>query len=90
MPKYSGGGVTKPPTPWIGSMSTAAMVPVVWVRITSSMSSAQATPQLGYSNFSGQRKQYALCACLMSGLKVGPMRHEDCAVRLMASCVLPL
>ena len=40
--KYSGGGVMKPPTPWIGSARKPAMRPVVVVRISSSMSCAQA------------------------------------------------
>ena len=45
--KYSGGGVMKPPTPWIGSAMNPAMRPVVVVRISSSMSLAQAMPQEG-------------------------------------------
>ena len=45
--KYSGGGVMKPPTPWIGSARKPAIRPVVVVRISSSMSFAHATPQEG-------------------------------------------
>ena len=53
--KYSGGGVMNPPTPWIGSARKAAIWPVVVVRISSSMSCAQATPHDGYVSLSGQR-----------------------------------
>ena len=45
--KYSFGGVTKPPTPWIGSARKPAIWPVVVVWISSSRSFAQATPQDG-------------------------------------------
>ena len=45
--KYSFGGVTKPPTPWIGSARKPAICPVVVVRMSSSRSFAQATPQDG-------------------------------------------
>src|SRR6266508_3659890 len=51
--KYSGGGVTNPPTPWIGSAIMAAGSPVVVVSMTFWRSSAQATPQSGYFTFSG-------------------------------------
>ena len=47
MPKYSSGGVMKPPTPWMGSAMKAAILPLVVVRITSSTSWAQATPHSG-------------------------------------------
>ncbi len=53
--KYSGGGVMKPPTPWIGSARNPAMRPVVVVRISSSMSFAHAMPHDGYVRWSGQR-----------------------------------
>jgi len=48
--KYSFGGVMKPPTPWIGSAMNPAMRPDVVVRITSSTSCAQRTPQEGYES----------------------------------------
>src|SRR5262245_27741932 len=53
--KYSLGGVTKPPTPWIGSARKPAIFPVVVVRITSSTSFAQRTPHDGYVRPYGQR-----------------------------------
>ena len=53
--KYSGGGVTNPPTPWIGSAIIAATSPDVVVSITLRTSSAQATPHDGYVRCSGQR-----------------------------------
>jgi hypothetical protein len=55
IPKYSGGGVMNPPTPWIGSAIIAAGSPVVVVSMTFRTSSAQATPQSGYERPSGQR-----------------------------------
>jgi hypothetical protein len=45
--KYSRGGVTKPPTPWIGSARKPAIWPVVVVLMISSRSFAQATPHEG-------------------------------------------
>ena len=53
--KYSGGGVMKPPTPWIVSARKPAIRPEVVVWMSSSMSFAHATPQDGYVSFSGQR-----------------------------------
>ena len=53
--KYSGGGVMNPPTPWIVSARKPAIRPEVVVRMSSSMSFAQATPHEGYVSFSGQR-----------------------------------
>ena len=53
--KYSGGGVMKPPTPWMGSAMNAPMLPEVVVWITFSTSFAQATPQSGYVSPNGQR-----------------------------------
>ena len=53
--KYSFGGVMNPPTPWIVSARKPAIRPEVVVRISSSMSFAQAMPHEGYSSFSGQR-----------------------------------
>ncbi len=53
--KYSGGGVTNPPTPWIGSAIIAAGSPVVVCSITLRRSSAQATPHSGYESPSGHR-----------------------------------
>ena len=47
MEKYSRGGVTKPPTPWIGSAMKAASAPLLAVRIISSMSRAQIRSQSG-------------------------------------------
>ena len=55
MGKYSGGGVTNPPTPWIGSAIIAAGSPVVVVSMTFRRSSAHATPQSGYFRPRGQR-----------------------------------
>src|SRR5690242_2244711 len=53
--KYSGGGVTAPPTPWIGSAIKHATCPHVSYLITFSTSYAHFSPQLGYSNPYGQR-----------------------------------
>jgi len=55
VPAHDLGGVTKPPTPWIGSASMPAIRPVVVVWISSSRSFAHATPQLERSSLNGQR-----------------------------------
>src|SRR5262249_61631605 len=53
--KYSLGGVTNPPTPWIGSARKPAKWPGVVVLINSSMSWAHLTPHEGDSRPGGQR-----------------------------------
>ena len=45
----------KPPTPWIGSAMKPAIWPVVVVWMSSSMSFAHSTSQLGYVRPKGQR-----------------------------------
>jgi hypothetical protein len=53
--RNSGGGMTLPAVPCMGSTRTAAIVPAVaWV-ICWRRKSRQAMPQLGYDSFNGQR-----------------------------------
>src|SRR6266404_1985887 len=53
--KYSFGGSTTPPNPWIGSPMNAAILPDVLYLMTSSSSRAQATLHDGYVKPNGQR-----------------------------------
>ena len=53
--RNSGGGMTLPAVPCIGSTMTAATCPVLWWRSCSRARSAQAIPHDGYESFNGQR-----------------------------------